>query len=119
MVSREDAAAVYVGANAVVGVGAAAAAMSDPAGAAAAAGTSLVLAGLIASTIAFATLARSGALDPSPGAAARRIRRTVALALAVAAFVPALLGSALPAAGAVRLAATVLHAAAPLTAALL
>lgn len=118
MVSRDDAKAVYICANAVVGIGAVAAAFGDPDGGAVAAGVSLVLAGLLASAVAFASLARSGALDPGADAAARRTRRTVGLALGVAAFVPAVLGVALPAAAAVRLAAVGVRIAAPMIQAL-
>lgn len=113
MTSRDDAKAVYIGANALVGIGAAAAATGEARSGAVAAGVAVVLAGLTASAIAFAALGRSGALDPVPEVAARRTRQTVGLALAVAAFVPALLGVGAPAAGLVDLAAVAVHIAAP------
>ncbi|NEX91982.1 hypothetical protein [Caulobacter sp. 17J65-9] len=113
MISRDDAKAVYFGANALVGIGAAFTAMGEADSAAVAAGMAVVLAGLIGSVIAFGALGKTGALDPSPERAARRTRQTIGLAMAVAAFVPAVLGMGLPAARLIDVAAAGVRLAAP------
>ncbi|MBC6981248.1 hypothetical protein [Caulobacter sp. 17J80-11] len=113
MISRDDAKAVYIGANALVGVGAAFTAMGEADSAAVSAGVAVVLAGLIGSVIAFQALGKTGALDPAPERDARRTRQTIGLALAVAAFVPAVLGAGLPAARLIDVAAAAVRLAAP------
>jgi hypothetical protein len=63
-------------------------------------------------------LGETGALDPAPERSARRTRQTIGLAMAVAAFVPAVLGAGLPAARLIDAAAVGVRLAAPFVQAL-